>query len=150
MDKGETVRGFKNEKDHPYADSHTSVYSNGDEEHHLPNSAKKHVSEQAVVEGLMSFKQLNELHPSTLSRYITKRQSSPTRTQAAVDAISKRFSGHKGPTKLDYINHGLRRARQKYDDAREKQTAMNPKKPRPAPAPKTGFRSGAMDDTFGT
>lgn len=108
------------------------------------------VPEQAVVEGFMSFKQLNELSPATLSRYITKRQSSPTRTKAAVDTISKRFSGHKGPTKLDHINHGLRRARQKIDDAREKQTSMNPRKPRSTSAPKTGFRSGAIDDTFGT
>ena len=41
MDKGGKVRGFGVDKSNPYHDKDTSVYSNGDEEHHLPNSAKK-------------------------------------------------------------------------------------------------------------
>lgn len=45
MDKGGTVRGFKHEKDNPYHDSNNHVYSNGDEEHHLPTKHKLPVKE---------------------------------------------------------------------------------------------------------
>jgi len=41
MDKGGKVRGFSVEKSNRYHDKDNSVYSNGDEEHHLPNSVKK-------------------------------------------------------------------------------------------------------------
>lgn len=41
MNSGKEVKGFILDKDHPYADRYTNVYSNGDEEHHLPKSVKK-------------------------------------------------------------------------------------------------------------
>ena len=43
MDTGGSAKGFKADTDHPYHDKHTSVYSNGDEEHHMP--AKHKVNE---------------------------------------------------------------------------------------------------------
>jgi len=72
---------------------------------------------------------ISEMKASTLQSYVSKRQSSPTRTKAAADAISHHFSGKKGPSKLDIINKGLKRAREKIDKARQKETGMNPKKP---------------------
>ena len=48
MDKGGKVRGFGVDKSNPYHGKNTSVYSNGDEEHHLPNKAKK--MQEAVEE----------------------------------------------------------------------------------------------------
>jgi len=41
MNKGKRVRGFSMEKDNPYHGKDNHVYSNGDEEHHLPT---KHMS----------------------------------------------------------------------------------------------------------
>ena len=43
MNKGSEVRGFS--KDHDSSDKHNHVYSDGDEEHHLPANAKTKVAE---------------------------------------------------------------------------------------------------------
>ena len=43
MNKGSEVRGFS--KDHDSSDEHNHVYSDGDEEHHLPANAKTKVAE---------------------------------------------------------------------------------------------------------
>lgn len=117
MDKGETVRGFKNEKDHPYADKHTSVYSDGDEEHHLPNHAKKSVSEERIV----------EVKTSTLQSYLQKRSAGRIKSAAATI-----FKGKDSPEVKSHEKReaGMERARKKLAPHYAAQAAERAKKQR--------------------
>ena len=94
--------------------------------------------------------QIDELSLSTLQSYQAKRGNRDARMKTAVAAMDHIFSKKKGEPPHQIHGRGLQRARAKVDDIRKKQTEMNPQKPRPQPEPKTGFRSGAMDDTYGT
>lgn len=105
-------------------------------------SFKEYIQEQA--------EQLDELKDSTLQSYQSKRGNRDARIKTAVDAIDHVMSKKPGLPKHQIHGKGLERARNKLEASRKKQTAMNPQKPRPAPEPKTGFRSGAIDDTYGT
>lgn len=94
--------------------------------------------------------QLDELNDTTLQSYQAKRGDTKARVKTAVDAIDHKLSGKPGLSKHEIHNKGLDRARNKLEASRKKQMAMNPPKPRPAPEKQTGFRSGAIDDTYGT
>lgn len=91
-----------------------------------------------------------ELSLGTLQSYQAKRGDPKARQKTAVDAIDHVFSKKPGQPKHQIHGQGLNRARAKVDAIRKKQTEMNPHKPAPKHEPKTGFRSGAMDDTYGT
>lgn len=93
---------------------------------------------------------LTELKLGTLQSYQAKRGDHASRIKTAVDAIDHKFARKPGLSKHEIHTNGLARARKKVEAIRKKQTEMNPQKPRPEPEPKTGFRSGAMDDTYGT
>ena len=93
---------------------------------------------------------LTELSLGTLQSYQAKRGNRDARMKTAVAAMDHIFSKKKGEPPHQIHGRGLQRARAKVDAIRKKQTEMNPQKPRPQPEPKTGFRSGAMDDTYGT
>lgn len=74
--------------------------------------------------------QVDELKASTLNSYIAKRQGNTANRMAH----AMRKIGGK-PSKHDVYNTGLKRAQQKIDDKRKKETGMNPQKPRSAAAP---------------
>lgn len=100
---------------------------------------------------MLNFKEyLTELSLGTLQSYQAKRGNRDARMKTAVAAIDHVFSKKKGEPPHQIHGRGLQRARDKVEKIRKKQTEMNPQKPKPqAPAP-SGFRSGAMDDTYGT
>ena len=86
--------------------------------------------------------QIDELKASTLNSYIAKRQGNTANRMA--HAIRK--LGGK-PSKHDVYNKGLKRAQQKIDDKRKKETGMNPQKPRPAQPP--AYPLGGRDPASG-
>lgn len=98
--------------------------------------------------------QVDELKDTTLQSYQAKRGNPEARKKTALASISQFFSDKRNapgkPDKHQVHTAGLNRAREKLEKSRIKQTAMNPQKPRPVPKQPTGFRSGAMDDTYGT
>ena len=100
---------------------------------------------------MLNFKEyLTELKLSTLQSYQAKRGNRDSRIKTAVQAIDHKFARKPGLSPHEVHTKGLERARNKVAAIRKKQTEMNPQKPAPHVPPKTGFRSGAMDDTYGT
>lgn len=100
---------------------------------------------------MLNFKEyLTELSLGTLQSYQAKRGNRDSRIKTAVAAIDHKFARKPGPSKHEVHTAGLNRARNKVEAIRKKQTEMNPQKPAPHIPPKTGFRSGAIDDTYGT
>lgn len=93
---------------------------------------------------------VNELKDATLQSYQQKRGNREARMKTAIDAMDHIFSKKPGLPKHQIHGQGLQRAREKLEASRKKQTAMNPQKPKPVAPQKTGFRSGAIDDTYGT
>lgn len=79
MDSGKTVRGFRNAKRHPYADADTSVYTDGDEEHHLPKKAKVTVNEgiDQLEEGSMNNMTLSQLKSKHEHHFTSNNQNYP-------------------------------------------------------------------------
>lgn len=99
---------------------------------------------------MLTFKQyITELSVGTMQSYQQKRGNPESRKKTALDAIDHILSKKPGKPKHNIHNDGLNRARNKIEKERVKQTSMNPHKPHHVPA-KTGFRSGAIDDTYGT
>lgn len=97
-----------------------------------------------------SVEQVDEMKSSTLQSYLAKRGNPEARKKTALDAMDHIFSKKPGQPKHQIHTAGMHRARQKIEKDRVKQTEMNPQKPRPQAPAKTGFRSGAIDDTYGT
>lgn len=106
------------------------------------------VKEETNVEEQVD--QLDELSLTTLQSYQAKRGNRDARMKTAVAAMDHILSKKKGEPPHQIHGRGLNRARAKVDAIRKKQTEMNPQKPAPHVPAKTGFRSGAMDDTYGT
>ena len=50
MDSGKKVRGFRRDKENDYADERTHVYTNDDEDHHLPSNWHKKIPKPAQNE----------------------------------------------------------------------------------------------------
>ena len=95
---------------------------------------------------------IDELKDSTLQSYQAKRGNPEARKKTALAAMSDFFGARTGKAGAAHEKHGqgLERAHQKLEKSRIRQTAMNPQKPHNPPPRKTGFRSGAEDDTYGT
>ena len=95
---------------------------------------------------------IDELKDSTLQSYQAKRGNPEARKKTALAAMSDFFGAKTGKAGAAHQKHGegLQRAHQKLEKSRIRQTAMNPQKPHNPPPRKTGFRSGAEDDTYGT
>ena len=94
--------------------------------------------------------QINELKASTLQSYLSKRGDPATRKKTALDAMSHFFDRKPGTPKHQLHTTGMQRARAKIDKQRKKETEMNPPRPLPTVPARTGFGSGAIDDTKGT
>lgn len=94
--------------------------------------------------------QVNELKASTLQSYLSKRGDPATRKKTALDAMSHFFDRKPGTPKHQLHTTGMQRARAKIDKQRKKETEMNPPRPLPTVPARTGFGSGAIDDTKGT
>jgi hypothetical protein len=104
--------------------------------------ARSHFTESTAAKLLNTLSNLDELKASTLNSYIAKRQGNTANRMAH----AMRKLGGK-PSKHDVYNTGLKRAQQKIDAKREKETGMNPRKPRPAAAP--AYPLGGRDPASG-
>ena len=101
---------------------------------------------------MISFREyLIELKAGTLQSYLNKRNNPEARKKTALDAITHGFSGKPGKSKHQIHTDSMHRARAKIEVKRKQETQYDThQKPRPVIPAKTGFRSGAMDDTYGT
>lgn len=95
MDNGGSVRGFERDRESEYHDRYNSVYSDGDEDHHLPNEAKKSISED-VKENKLYSPELEEamaagaIHPMALH---VKPVKSGGMQKYQVHAVGKKLGG---------------------------------------------------------